>query len=285
MQLTISPFKEMAAYEALWNIDNITFKRLAEIFSKTPDALPSDYISEDEIEYYSELLKPYLLRNSIKTNIILNYTFDYPIKLRDAKYPVELLYYSGNIDLLKTRGVAVVGSRNPSELGIRRARKLVKLLVQDNITIFSGLADGIDTVSHVTAIENGGKTVAVIGTPLNEFYPRKNMELQKFIAKHHLLISQVPFIKYSRQDYRWNRNFFPERNKTMSALSEATIIIEASETSGTLIQAKAALDQGRKLFILQNCFENKSITWPEKFEKLGAIRVREYEDIKKHLNI
>ena len=70
----------------------------------------------------------------------------------------------------------------------------------------------------------------------------------------------------------------------MSALSEATVIIEASETSGTLIQAKAALAQGRKLFILQNCFENKNITWPQKFEKLGAIRVREYEDIKKHLN-
>ena len=70
----------------------------------------------------------------------------------------------------------------------------------------------------------------------------------------------------------------------MSALSEATVIIEASETSGTLIQARAALDQGRKLFILQNCFENKNITWPERFEKQGAVRVREYEDIIKHLD-
>lgn len=285
LQTIISPFKEMAAYEALWNRDKISFKKIAELFSMNPNTSPSDYIGETDIKYYSELLKPYLIKNSIKTNIILNYTFDYPIRLRDAKSPVEILYYSGNIDFLKTRGVAVVGSRHPSDLGIRRAIKLVKLLVKDNITIFSGLADGIDTVSHLTAIENGGKTVAVIGTPLTEFYPKKNKELQIYIAKHHLLISQVPFIKYSRQNYRWNRNFFPERNKTMSALSEATIIIEAGETSGTLIQAKAALEQGRKLFILQNCFENKAITWPEKFEKLGAIRVREYEDIKKHLGI
>lgn len=282
----VSPFREMAAYEALWNTDKASFKKIAELFAKVPNSLPSNYIDENQIRHYSELLKQQLIKNrNIKPNVILNSTFDYPPKLRDAVEPIEVLYYCGNIDYLKTKGVAVVGSRHPSDLGIRRAAKLVKLLVEDNITIFSGLADGIDTISHLTAIENKGKTVAVIGTPLNEFYPKKNKELQMYIAKYHLLISQVPFIKYSLQDYRWNRSFFPERNKTMSALSEATVIIEASETSGTLIQAKAALAQGRKLFILQNCFENKSITWPERFEKLGAIRVREYEDIRKHLGI
>ena len=124
----------------------------------------------------------------------------------------------------------------------------------------------------------------MIGTPLDEFYPKQNKNLQLYIAKKHLLISQVPFIRYASQNYKVNRFFFPERNKTMSALSEATVIIEASETSGTLIQARAALDQGRKLFILQNCFENKNITWPERFEKQGAVRVREYEDIIKHLD-
>lgn len=282
----VSPFREMAAYEALWNTDKASFKKIAELFAKIPNSLPSNYIDEDQIKHYSELLKQQLIKNSnIKPNIIINSTFDYPPKLRDAVDPVEILYYCGDIEHLNTRGVAIVGSRHPSDLGIRRAIKLVQLLVKDNLTIFSGLAEGIDTVAHCTAIKNKGKTVAVIGTPLNEFYPRKNKELQLFIAKRHLLISQVPFIKYSSQDYRWNRGFFPERNKTMSALSEATVIIEASETSGTLIQAKAALEQGRKLFILQNCFENKSITWPEKFEKRGAIRVKEYEDIRKHLGI
>ncbi|KAA4671630.1 DNA-processing protein DprA [Bacteroides ovatus] len=282
----VSPFREMAAYEALWNTDKASFKKIAELFAKVPNSLPSNYIDENQIKYYSELLKQQLIKNSnIKPNIIINSTYDYPQKLRDAVEPIEVLYYCGDIEYLNTRGVAIVGSRHPSDLGIRRAVKLVRLLVEDNITIFSGLAEGIDTVAHLTAIENKGKTVAVIGTPLNEFYPKKNKELQLFIAKNHLLVSQVPFIKYSLQDYRWNRGFFPERNKTMSALSEATVIIEASETSGTLIQAKAALAQGRKLFILQNCFENKSITWPEKFEKLGAIRVREYEDLRKHLGI
>ncbi|WP_250205809.1 DNA-processing protein DprA, partial [Escherichia coli] len=97
------------------------------------------------------------------------------------------------------------------------------------------------------------------------------------------LISQVPFHRYLEQDYRSNRIFFPERNVTMSALTEATIIIEASETSGTLTQARAALAQGRKLFILESCFRNPSITWPARFEAQGAIRVRNYEDIRRHL--
>jgi DNA processing protein len=85
----------------------------------------------------------------------------------------------------------------------------------------------------------------VIGTPLSRVYPKDNAELQRKIAREFLLISQVPVKRYERQDYRRNRLFFPERNITMSALTEATIIVEAGETSGTLIQARAALNQGR----------------------------------------
>ncbi|MFP4731390.1 DNA-processing protein DprA [Pasteurella multocida] len=89
--------------------------------------------------------------------------------------------------------------------------------------------------------------------------------------------------KYKQHDYRFNRQFFPERNITMSALTQATIIVEAGETSGTLTQARAALTQGRKLFILDNCFLNPNITWPEKYLKKGAIRVKSIEDISKNL--
>jgi DNA processing protein len=160
---------------------------------------------------------------------------------------------------------------------------MTKFLVKDGFTIVSGLASGIDTMAHSTAIENGGRTIAVIGTPLNQVYPKENEGLQKLIAKEHLLVSQVPFLRYSSQGIKGNRLFFPERNKTMSALTEATIIIEASETSGTLVQARAALQQGRHLFILDSCFHNKDITWPLRFERQGAIRVKDYEDIKKVL--
>lgn len=100
------------------------------------------------------------------------------------------------------------------------------------------------------------------------------------IAKDYLLISQVPIVSYiERKNINFTRMFFPERNKTMAALSEATIIVEAGEKSGTLIQAKAALKQKRKVFILNNNFENPKLTWPEKLQKVGAIRVHNINDI------
>lgn len=281
----LSPFREMAAYEALWNREKVSFKKIAQLFSRYPGFLPSQVIdNEDEISKFVCLIREKIAsKDGIRPNILVHNSYDYPKRLRDAKEPVEVLYYCGNIEYLSTRGIAIVGSRKASPEGLKRAAKLAKLLIKDNFTIVSGLAEGIDTAAHRTSIENNGRTIAVIGTPLNQFYPRQNKDLQLFIAKNHLLVSQVPYIKYANQDFRWNRSFFPERNKTMSALTEATIIVEAGETSGSLIQAKAAIEQGRKLFILQSCFENKKITWPEKYEKMGAIRVREYEDIKKHL--
>ena len=105
----------------------------------------------------------------------------------------------------------------------------------DNFTIVSGLAKGIDAAAHKTAIKQKGRTIAVLGTPLNTYYPKENSKLKNFIAHRHLLISQVPFVRYSKQSPFGNKLFFPERNKTMSALTEVTVIIEASGTSGTLI--------------------------------------------------
>lgn len=276
----ISPFKEMLAYESLWsNEQKMSFKAMAESVRGFDSQSLYEIYNTIIDKSISEKLIKIIKTSPVKINAIINKTIDYPSRLRDAKDPLELIYYSGDMSLLYTRSIAVVGSRKPTRDGIRRAEKMTKFLVGDGFTIASGLADGIDTVAHRTSIANKGRTIAVIGTPLNTFYPKTNRDLQMKIARDHLLISQVPFIRYSLQGPNVNRFFFPERNKTMSAISEATIIIEASDTSGTLIQARAALAQRRKLFILQSCFENKSIKWPERFEKMGAIRVRDYSDV------
>ena len=156
-------------------------------------------------------------------------------------------------------------------------------LVADNYTIVSGLAAGIDRMAHETAIFAGGRTIAVIGTPLSHAYPRANQDLQRYIAEHFLVISQVPVKRYESQDDRRNRTFFPERNITMSALTEATIIVEAGEASGTLIQARAALRQKRRLFVLDSCFRNPALRWPDQLAAQGAIRVRNYDDVRRHL--
>ena len=280
----ISPAKELGAYETIWAQKETTFKKIADMFRLNPDFLPSDFIPEAEaLSMRDRVIKRLNQRGVRQFGIRVHRAAEYPDKLRVAKNPVELLYYQGWWDLVETRCVAIVGSRNVSMDGVKRTQQLVKYLVGDDFTIVSGLAEGVDSAAHNTAIENRGNTIAVIGTPLDENYPKKNSALQKHIAENHLLISQVPVIRYSMQDYRMNRGFFPERNKTMSALTEATIIVEAGETSGTLIQARAAFYQGRKLFILDSCFRNKNLTWPRRFEEKGAIRVREYEDIRKAL--
>ncbi|PRD13959.1 DNA-processing protein DprA [Pantoea coffeiphila] len=284
-ELAISPFEEMAAYEALWTEKGATFKTIADKFRQAPQgAVPSDLVSGSTIAAFKARLKEIMSRYALENiGIRVHGASEYPEKLRDARHPIEVLYYQGWWDLVNTRSVAVVGSRKVSEEGARRTRRLVKCLVEDGFTIVSGLAEGVDTNAHQAALALGGKTIAVIGTPLSHNYPKQNSELQRNIRDNYLLISQVPFQRYLDQDYRSNRIFFPERNITMSALTEATIIIEASETSGTLTQARAALAQGRKLFILESCFQNSSITWPAKFEALGAIRVKDYEDIRKNL--
>jgi len=280
----ISPLTEMGAYEALWAKNETTFSSLAMKFRESPDSLPSDFVTDYEAKYFSEVVLKMLREAEVRQfGIRVHRAGEYPTKLRDAEDPVELLYFRGWWDLVETRSVAVVGTREPTSRAVENASRLVRLLVKDGFTIVSGLARGIDAAAHKSAIEAGGKTIAVIGTPLTHAYPKENASLQERIATDFLLISQVPVYRYSKQDYRRNRGFFPERNKTMSALTEATIIVEAGQTSGTLIQARAALRQGRKLLILDSCFHNPALTWPHEFESRGAVRVKDYEDIRRNL--
>ena len=281
----VSPLREMGAYESLWAKPGTTFKSLSTIFGQHPGSLPSHFVEETEARNCARDVKQHFEDADIgKFGVEVHGAGEYPSRLRDAAHPVELLYYQGFWSLVDSPTVAVVGTRKPSAEGIERTKRLVRDLVKDGFTIVSGLAAGIDRVAHETAIEEGGHTIAVIGTPLSHAYPMENKELQRCIAENHLLISQVPLKRFDSQDYRRNRYFFPERNVTMSALSQATIIVEAGETSGTLIQARAAIRQHRKLFILDGCFQNSRLTWPTRFEEKGGIRVREYDDIKQHLS-
>lgn len=278
----ISPLEELLAYEALWDFPNSTARSVSKKLSSSPNCLASNFIDARVIDEYKKQLLPVISRLS-HFGVRIYGDGEFPDRLNDAKHALKIFYYQGDWELTYLPSVAVVGTRKPTPEGIRRTEYLVKRLVSDKIVLVSGLARGIDTVAHTSAIQNGGFTIAVIGTPLNCYYPPENQDLQNRIANDHLLISQVPFSRYAKQTFRENRYFFPERNVTMSALTSATIIVEAGETSGSLIQARAALEQKRKLFILENNFQNPSLTWPRKFEEKGAIRVKDYDDIRKHL--
>ena len=283
----ISPKREIGAYEAMWLEKGATFKTIADRFSADPLAMPSDFVAPSHADAAAEEVFGMLHRAGVtRFGVRINHAGDYPKKLRDARHPIELLYYQGAWELTETRCIAIVGSRGATPGGLQRAGQLVRDLTaarrsdgKDDFTIVSGLAAGIDTAAHTAALEQGRRTIAVIGTPIGQYYPRENRALQTAIARDYLLVSQVPVLRYSRQGPPQNRLFFPERNATMSALTEATIIVEASDTSGTLTQARAALYQGRKLFILDSCFQRADLKWPHKFAEQGAVRVRTIDDI------
>lgn len=280
----LSLFKEISAYEALWDQPNASFRTIANQLSNFPQNLVSSLVDQQLLDEYKKFLR-LILKALPQFGVRIYGDGMFPERLKDARYPLKILYYQGDWELIHLPSVAIVGTRNPTPDGIERTKYLVKKLVKDGFAIVSGLAKGIDTTAHKSAIEMNGNTIGVIGTPLNQYYPPENHDLQDKVARDFLLVSQVPFARHSKQDYRQNRLFFPERNITMSALSEATIIVEAGETSGTLIQAEAALNQGRKLIILENNFLNSSLTWPRKFQEQGAIRAKNYDEIREHLSL
>lgn len=269
----------MGAYEALWLEDGATFKSIYERLSAAPTA--SELVEPATAKSCAhEVAARFRKAGLADVETHLYGEAGYPAKLRDARYPLHAFYYRGDWSLVETPTVAVVGARQLSEKGVARTHRLVRHLVEDGFTIVSGLAAGTDRIAHMTALEMGGRTIAVLGTPIHKTYPRENADLQRQIAESFLVISQVPVLHYEARDWRSNRKFFPQRNITMSALTDASIIVEIGESRGTYIQSKAALDQGRPLFLLNNCFEKADIDWPGRFEQRGAVRVRDYEDIR-----
>lgn len=198
----------------------------------------------------------------------------YPLQLRTTEEATPFLFTQGNIDLLSSTIVAVVGTRHPSEEGAKRASRLSFLLGNAGIVVSSGLANGIDTHALTAAIKTNAPAIGVIGTPINRVYPKENRDLQERIASEGLLISQFG---PNEAVQRW---FFPLRNGTMSAISRATVIVEAGETSGALKQADYAIRQGRLIFIPQSAIDNPAITWPKKYIQMkGAFRFQTIDDL------
>lgn len=197
-----------------------------------------------------------------------------PLNDVERRYAPRLFWYEGDASLARVGPrVSVVGTRDVSDEGRRRTARLVKFLVERGVTLVSGLAAGVDTVVHTTAIERGGRTVAVIGTGLDVAYPPQNEALQRRIASEHLLLSQfAPATGVSKKQ-------FPQRNRTMALVSHATVIVEAGDGSGTLSQAWEALRLGRPLFILKSVADDARLAWPREVIAYGAIVLAEPEQL------
>jgi len=186
---------------------------------------------------------------------------------RKAGEAEPIIHFAGKLDLLRRPCVSVIGARAVSPEGKARAARIARELAKADIVVVSGLAKGVDQAAHQASIDSGGRTVAVIGTPLDKAYPAENGELQEAIWRDHLLISQF------RPGQRTFPSDFPKRNRLMAAITDASIIVEASDTSGTLHQAAECARLGRWLFIMRSVVENPKLTWPKKFIGLPKVAV------------
>jgi DNA processing protein len=188
-----------------------------------------------------------------------------PLNEVEQKHAPKVLFAAGDTSLLEEGArVSIVGSRKASSEGLRRASRLAAALAKQHVVVVSGLAEGIDTAAHTSAINHEGRTIAVIGTPLDQVYPKQNAALQDQIAREHLVISQFPPGTPIR------RQNFPLRNRTMALISDATVIIEACDTSGSLHQGWEALRLGRHLFVTKSVADDPGLTWPAEMLDYGA---------------
>jgi len=192
----------------------------------------------------------------------------------EEKYAPKELFVSGDLPIpLPSPRSAIIGSRKASPEGLKAASDIAKTLVRRGVIVVSGLAEGIDTSAHETTIEEGGQTIAVLGTSLDRVYPQKNALLQEIIMRHHLVISQFP------TGYPTQRKNFVIRNRLMALISDASIIVEAGDTSGSLHQGWEALRLGRPLFIWNSIMKNSSSSWPEKMLQYGAMILTDPEEV------
>jgi len=197
-----------------------------------------------------------------------------PLNDVEEKYVPKQVYIVGKLSIpLTSPRAAIIGSRKASLQGLEVASMIAKFLVQNNVVIVSGLAEGIDTAAHISAIEAKGQTVAVLGTPLDKVYPKTNVKLQEIIMQEYLAISQFP------NGHPVLPGNFVLRNKTMALISDASIIVEAGSTSGTIHQGWEAIRLGRPLFLWHQLIHDTSLVWPKKMVEYGAMEFSDPKEI------
>ncbi|PID00150.1 MULTISPECIES: DNA-processing protein DprA [unclassified Sporosarcina] len=190
---------------------------------------------------------------------------NYPSELRQLCDPPAVLYTKGNEVLLKKQlRVGIIGSRKATSYSKMALEFIVPPLVDHQIPIVSGLADGADTMAHQAAIEYGGETIGVLGHGFSHMYPKKNQKIAEEMAKNHLLVTEYP--PYF-PPAKWT---FPMRNRIISGLSSALVITESVERSGTMSTVEHALDHGKEIFAVPGAIDSPLSAGPNKLLDEGA---------------
>lgn len=220
--------------------------------------------------------------NEYANNILFFEDKEYPDKLKNVgNFPI-ILFYKGNINLLKIFSISIVGTRKPSEKAIYDTYRITKLLIDNKVCIVSGLAKGIDVSTHKCCLDkNYDNIIGVIGTSIDKYYPIENKMVQQYVENSGLLIAEyAPF----EPTFKWN---FTRRNYVMSAISNATIVMQAGDTSGTVSQARSTLKNKRNLYVPASVFDDSNNNWPKKFKNDygNVFRFEFIEELKEMLKL
>ncbi|NCQ16202.1 DNA-protecting protein DprA [Candidatus Falkowbacteria bacterium] len=287
--------KYWLAFSQFYKFGPVKFKRLknyfpdmASAFSATAKEMLAAGLDEktaEEFIIFRRQIEPDKLIEDLAREKIKVLTIDdpaYPKLLKQIYAPPFILYYQGQIEAFSGFLLAVVGTRKFSSYGRQVTEKLVRELAFNNLTIVSGLALGIDALAHSIALEAGGKAIAVLGSGLDRqnIYPAQNRYLaDKIINSDGLVMSEYPIGTLPLKHH------FPQRNRLISGLSSATLVIEAGEKSGALITAMHALEQNREVFAVPGSIYSPVSEGANRLIKMGAKPVTRAQDIIENLNL
>jgi DNA processing protein len=233
----------LSKFKSLENVFNADYSDLAKTGSISKKIAENIVTAREKInEYENEFEKQLETMDKIDGKIFTYWDEDYPEMLKRIYSPPLMIYLLGDFTDADKYSISVVGTRHPSLYGIGQTEKIVGDLLEYDITIVSGLARGIDTVAHKTAVKSGGRTIAVIGSGLDVIYPPENKQLYNRIKSNGLIISEF---KCGTKPDAPN---FPKRNRIISGLSLGTLVVESKVSGGALQTASHALDQNREVF-------------------------------------
>ena len=209
----------------------------------------------------------------VNARLVTQTDTEYPERLRQIHDPPPFLYIRGRFAPQDDLAIAIVGARTASTYGRKMARELAHELAGCGVCVVSGLARGIDSEAHQAALESRGRTIAVLGSGLDVVYPREHIALAEQIAESGAVVSEFSF------GSRPEAGNFPYRNRVISGISLGTVVVEATEKSGSLITAQCALDQNREVFAVPGPVTASRSRGPHRLIKDGAKLVESIDDI------
>lgn len=235
--------------------------------------LPSKLVKSALTAFYDQQAEAKITRIKKQCQIISFFDQVYPQKLREIYRPPLILFAQGNLKLLQENVITIVGSRQATDYSQLVLNKIVPQLVKSNFVIASGLAMGVDVMAHSATLNNGGKTIAVIGNGLNHFYPERNSQIQRQIINEGLVLSEY-LPDTPPRPFR-----FPERNRILAGIANSVIVTEAKEKSGSLITANIALQENRNIYAVPGPINSQLSIGPNKLIAAGATPITDFSSL------